>query len=128
MKILFILPYSPIPTNTGNKNLTFNLLKYLDQKAKVDIVIIEDLGNKMEAKEKNKKENNENVGSSENQISIFSKRIKNLTEHLKSNKKDHNTRRGLMKLVGKRKKLLTYLKGKSNDRYESIIKSLGLRR
>ncbi len=82
----------------------------------------------MEAKEKNKKENNENVGSSENQISIFSKRIKNLTEHLKSNKKDHNTRRGLMKLVGKRKKLLTYLKGKSNDRYESIIKSLGLRR
>ena len=82
----------------------------------------------MEAKEKNKKENNENVGSSENQISIFSKRIKNLTEHLKSNKKDHNTRRSLMKLVGKRKKLLTYLKGKSNDRYESIIKSLGLRR
>ena len=46
MKILFILPYSPIPTNTGNKNLTFNLLKYLDKKAKVDIIIIEDLGNK----------------------------------------------------------------------------------
>ena len=44
MKILFILPYSPIPTNTGNKNLTFNLLKYLNQKAKVDILIIEDLG------------------------------------------------------------------------------------
>ena len=46
MKILFILPYSPIPTNTGNKNLTFNLLKYLNKKAKVDIIIIEDLGNK----------------------------------------------------------------------------------
>ena len=73
-------------------------------------------------------ENTENVGSSENQISIFSKRIKNLTEHLKSNKKDHNTRRGLMKLVGKRKKLLSYVKSKSNERYESIIKSLGLRR
>ncbi len=85
----------------------------------------------MEATEKNKKESKnvtDSVGGSENQISIFSKRIKNLTEHLKSNKKDHNTRRGLMKLVGKRKKLLTYLKGKSNDRYESIIKSLGLRR
>ena len=78
---------------------------------------------------KNKNENKkENIGSSESQITIFSKRIKNLTEHLKSNKKDHNTRRGLMKLVGKRKKLLSYLKSKSNDRYESIIKSLGLRR
>ena len=75
-----------------------------------------------------KQEKKETIGSSESQISIFSKRIKNLTEHLKSNKKDHNTRRGLMKLVGKRKKLLSYLKSKSNERYESIIKSLGLRR
>jgi len=77
---------------------------------------------------KETQEKTETIGSSESQISIFSKRIKNLTEHLKSNKKDHNTRRGLMKLVGKRKKLLSYLKSKSNDRYESIIKSLGLRR
>ncbi len=76
----------------------------------------------------NNKTEKQNVGSSESQISIFSERIKNLTEHLKSNKKDHNTRRGLMKLVGKRKKLLSYLKTKSNERYESIIKSLGLRR
>tara|TARA_Y100001954_G_scaffold209662_1_gene234948 strand:+ start:318 stop:566 length:249 start_codon:yes stop_codon:yes gene_type:complete len=79
-----------------------------------------------------KKEDNvndkENVGSSEFQISVFTNRIKNLTEHLKLNKKDENTRRGLMKLVGKRKKLLNYLKEQSNDRYESIIKSLGLRR
>ena len=79
----------------------------------------------LKKKNENKKEN---IGSSESQISIFSKRIKNLTEHLKSNKKDHNTRRGLMKLVGKRKKLLSYVKSKSNERYESIIKSLGLRR
>ena len=79
----------------------------------------------LKKKNENKKEN---VGSSESQISIFSERIKNLTEHLKSNKKDHNTRRGLMKLVGKRKKLLSYVKSKSNERYESIIKSLGLRR
>ncbi len=67
-------------------------------------------------------------GTSEFQISHFTKRIKNLTEHLKINKKDHNTRRGLMKLVGKRKKLLSYLKNKSTDRYDTVVKSLGLRR
>jgi small subunit ribosomal protein S15 len=70
----------------------------------------------------------QNTGNSEFQITVFTNRIKNLTEHLKSNKKDHNTRRGLMRLVGKRKKLLSYVKDKSNERYESIIKSLGLRR
>ena len=69
-----------------------------------------------------------NVGSSEFQITTFTNRIKKLTEHLKLNKKDKNTRRGLMKMVGKRKKLLNYVKRKSNDQYESIIKSLGLRR
>ena len=68
------------------------------------------------------------TGGSEFQITVFTNRIKNLTEHLKSNKKDHNTRRGLMRLVGKRKKLLSYVKDKSNERYESVIKSLGLRR
>ena len=67
-------------------------------------------------------------GSSEFQITVFTNKIKNLTEHLKLNKKDHNTRRGLMRLVGKRKKLLSYIKSKSNERYESIVKSLGLRR
>jgi len=70
----------------------------------------------------------QNTGVSEFQITVFTNRIKNLTEHLKLNKKDHNTRRGLMRLVGKRKKLLSYVKDKSNERYESIIKSLGLRR
>ena len=69
-----------------------------------------------------------NVGGSEFQITLFTNRIKNLTEHLKLNKKDENTRRGLMKLVGKRKRLLSYVKRKSNDNYESLIKSLGLRR
>ena len=69
-----------------------------------------------------------NTGSSEYQIERFTNRIKLLTEHLKINKKDHNTRRGLMKLVGKRKKLLIYVKKKSAENYESIIKSLGLRR
>ena len=71
---------------------------------------------------------NKNVGSSEFQITLFTNRIKKLTEHLKLNKKDENTRRGLMKLVGKRKRLLSYVKRKSNDNYESLIKSLGLRR
>ena len=71
---------------------------------------------------------NKNVGSSEFQITLFTDRIKKLTEHLKLNKKDENTRRGLMKLVGKRKRLLSYVKRKSNENYESIIKSLGLRR
>ena len=70
----------------------------------------------------------QNSGSSQFQVTIFTSRIKNLTEHLKLNKKDHNTRRGLMRLVGKRKKLLSYIKRKSNERYESIVKSLGLRR
>ena len=71
---------------------------------------------------------NKDVGSSEFQITLFTNRIKKLTEHLKLNKKDENTRRGLIKLVGKRKRLLSYVKRKSNDNYESIIKSLGLRR
>ena len=71
---------------------------------------------------------NNRVGSSEFQITLFTNRIKKLTEHLKLNKKDENTRRGLMKLVGKRKRLLSYVKRKNNDNYESIIKSLGLRR
>ena len=71
---------------------------------------------------------NNNVGGSESQITLFTNRIKKLTEHLKLNKKDENTRRGLMKLVGKRKRLLSYVKRKSNDNYESLIKSLGLRR
>ena len=76
---------------------------------------------------KNEKKD-KNVGGSEFQITLFTNRIKNLTEHLKLNKKDENTRRGLMKLVGKRKRLLSYVKRKSNDNYESLIKSLGLRR
>ena len=82
----------------------------------------------MVEKKENVNTKKQNTGSSEFQITVFTDRIKNLTEHLKLNKKDHNTRRGLMRLVGKRKKLLSYVKDKSNERYESIIKSLGLRR
>ena len=77
---------------------------------------------------KKDEKNGKDVGGSEFQITLFTNRIKKLTEHLKLNKKDENTRRGLMKLVGKRKRLLSYVKRKSSDNYESLIKSLGLRR
>ena len=86
------------------------------------------MSKEIEKKEVEAKSSITNVGSSEYQISVFTNKIKNLTDHLKNNKKDHNTRRGLMKLVGKRKKLLIYLKKKSVSRYDSIVKSLGLRR
>ena len=69
----------------------------------------------------------QNTGGSEFQITVFTNRIKNLTEHLKSNKKDHNTRRGLMRLVGKRKKLLNYLSKKNNSEYLELIKKLNIR-
>ncbi|MAZ07203.1 MAG: 30S ribosomal protein S15 [Rickettsiales bacterium] len=86
------------------------------------------MSKEIEKKEVEAKSSITNVGSSEYQVSVFTNRIKSLTDHLKINKKDHNTRRGLMKLVGKRKKLLIYLKKKSVSRYDSIVKSLGLRR
>jgi small subunit ribosomal protein S15 len=85
-------------------------------------------GKEMAVKKDSVTSKKQDSGSSEFQVTVFTNRIKNLTEHLKLNKKDHNTRRGLMRLVGKRKKLLSYIKSKSNERYESIVKSLGLRR
>jgi small subunit ribosomal protein S15 len=68
------------------------------------------------------------TGSSEGQIALFSYRINHLTNHLKVNKKDYSTQRALLKLVGKRRKLLDYLKEKDIERYRSIVKSLNLRR
>tara|TARA_B100000886_G_scaffold329792_1_gene279544 strand:- start:282 stop:551 length:270 start_codon:yes stop_codon:yes gene_type:complete len=67
-------------------------------------------------------------GSTSVQVAIMTERIKLLTEHLKSNKKDQSTRRGLLKLVGKRKSLLQYLRSKNEDGYKSLIKDLGIRR
>jgi small subunit ribosomal protein S15 len=69
-----------------------------------------------------------NTGSTEVQIAILTKRIVNLTEHLKDHKKDHSTRRGLLKLVGKRKSLLRYLKNKNIDGYRKLIAELGIRK
>ncbi len=71
---------------------------------------------------------NKDTGSSESQIALFSYRISHLTEHLKVNKKDHSTRLSLLKLVGRRKKLLKYLQKTDIVRYRAIVKSLGLRK
>ena len=68
------------------------------------------------------------TGSAEVQIALLTSRIVYLTEHFKSNHKDHGSRRGLLKLVGQRRKLLAYLKGVDQNRYKALIKSLGLRR
>jgi len=68
------------------------------------------------------------TGSTEGQIALFTFRIKHLTEHLKENKKDHRTERSLILLVGKRRKLLDYLKKKEITRYREIIKKLGIRK
>ena len=68
------------------------------------------------------------TGSAEVQIAILTKRINDLTEHLKSNPKDHHSRRGMLKMVGKRRNLLGYLQKKDIDRYRSIIERLGLRK
>ena len=68
------------------------------------------------------------TGSSEVQIALLSSRIKYLTEHFKVHKKDHHSRRGLLKLVGQRRRLLKYLKNKDVERYRKIIKELGIRK
>ncbi|MAS30655.1 MAG: 30S ribosomal protein S15 [Flavobacteriaceae bacterium] len=68
------------------------------------------------------------TGSVEGQIALFTTRINHLTDHLKSNKKDYNTERSLLKMVGKRKSLLSYLKKKDINRYRAIIKKLSLRK
>lgn len=68
------------------------------------------------------------TGSPEIQIALLSERISYLTEHFKVHKKDHHSRRGLLKLVGQRRHLLNYLKKMSVDRYNTVIERLGLRR
>ena len=68
------------------------------------------------------------TGSSEVQIALLSNRIAYLTEHFQSHKKDHHSRRGLLKLVGQRRKLLNYLKKNDANKYQQIIKDLGIRK
>ena len=72
--------------------------------------------------------NEKDTGSAYVQVAILSERIKNLTEHLKTHKKDFGSRRGLLSMVGQRRNLLQYIKNKNEDRYTDLIKKLGLRR
>ena len=80
-------------------------------------VIIKDFGSK-----------DEDTGSTEVQIALLTKRIEQLTEHFKVNKKDHNSRRGLLKLVGQRRKLLKYLQRTDLEKYREILVKLNLRK
>lgn len=68
------------------------------------------------------------TGSPEVQVALLSERIRQLTEHLKTHKKDHASRRGLLMLVGKRSTLLRYLERNDSERYETVMKRLGIRR
>lgn len=68
------------------------------------------------------------TGSPEVQIAVLTEEINTLNEHLRTHKKDHHSRRGLLKMVGRRKNLLTYLRGKDVQRYRELIGKLGLRR
>lgn len=84
-----------------------------------------------EEKEKIVKEigrSDKDTGSPEVQVAIFTEKIKQLTDHLKTHKKDDHSRRGLLKMVGKRRRLLDYLSKKNKETYELIIKKLGLRK
>ena len=72
--------------------------------------------------------NDKDSGSSAVQVAILSERIRNLTEHLKTHKKDFGSRRGLLTMVGQRRSLLDYIKAGNQDAYKSLIEKLGLRR
>lgn len=74
------------------------------------------------------KKHDTDTGSPEVQVALLTERINHLTEHFKVHKKDHHSRRGLLKLVGQRRRLLDYLKKKDLERYRAVIKSLSLRR
>ncbi len=68
------------------------------------------------------------TGSPEVQVALLTARINELQDHFKAHKKDHHSRRGLLKMVGRRRRLLDYLKGKSQERYQTLIGELGLRK
>jgi small subunit ribosomal protein S15 len=70
----------------------------------------------------------EDTGSTEVQVALLTRRITELTEHLRTHKKDHHSRRGLLKLVGQRRRLLNYLQKRNLEGYRALIKELGLRR
>ena len=73
-------------------------------------------------------EKDTNTGSTEVQVALLTNRINELSEHFKTHKKDHHSRRGLLGMINNRRKLLKYLKGKNEEGYQSLIKKLGLRK
>ena len=75
-----------------------------------------------------RKRSESDTGSPEVQISLLTERITDLQEHFKTNAKDHHSRRGLLRIVSQRRRLLDYLRGKDLDRYRALIQDLGLRR
>jgi small subunit ribosomal protein S15 len=105
-------------TQTDRKtNITFKDAMKLTTEAKQEIFEKHSLG-----------KSKADTGSAESQIALFTTRINHLTEHLKENKKDYSTRLGLLKLVGKRRRLLNYLTKQDIGRYRSIIAELGIRK
>jgi len=76
----------------------------------------------------NHKQSTADTGSPEVQVALLTARINDLTGHFKANAKDHHSRRGLLKMVSRRRKMLDYLKSRSNDRYKALIERLGLRK
>jgi small subunit ribosomal protein S15 len=76
----------------------------------------------------NKSSEKDNGGSVESQVAVLTERIRTLTEHVKANKKDQHSKRGLLLMVNRRKKLLAYIKGRNPEDYETLIKKLGLRK
>lgn len=74
------------------------------------------------------KRGDNDTGSPEVQVALLTERIKYLTEHFQTHKKDHHSRRGLLKLVGQRRRMLNYLKKKDVERYRTVIKELGIRK
>lgn len=74
------------------------------------------------------KQHDTDTGSADFQIAVLTGKIRELTEHLKTHKKDHSSRRGLLKMVAKRRKLLDYLRSNSEERYQACLKGLELRR
>ncbi len=74
------------------------------------------------------KKHSSDTGSTEVQVALLTQRLGELTEHFKTHKKDHHSRRGLLRIVSRRRRLIDYLKRKDYDRYQKLIESLGLRR
>lgn len=77
---------------------------------------------------KENRHHEKDTGSSEVQVALLTERIKDLTEHFKTNTRDHHSRRGLLKLVGRRRRLLDYLKRKDSESYKNLIVKLGIRK